>query len=303
MGFKTASEVLELRRERLVIALSGMPKLGKTAFPLSRGGHIWLIDMDMGYDAAVEYAIEQKWVKPDELHIVSHFVADNIGSNPPPPQTPEARAEELRGKGAKPLASEEKDFREQVSAWMREVEGNYREALAVYKALRKDYYEAIESAEAVGGLVSLDPSTKLWQLVQAVKLFEQEVRRARAWKRDLAKLEPDRRDYGQPNTTMEGWIARPLYYPNVSACFTMRAQNVYDDNGRKMLDTEAVGFKHTDAVVEAHVRLWEKPPTKEIVAVIDSARVCRLDSKVKGSQVPDPDWDIVVARINSGRTA
>lgn len=301
MPFKTAREVLDAQSERAVIALAGAAKLGKTSFPLSRGGDIWLLDMDLGYRAAVEYAIKQKWVQEDRLHIVSHFVPDNIGDNPPPPTDPDVRAEALRGMGAKATEAEKKLYREAVAAWLREVEENYREASGILRAFRKDFYAALEAADAVAGLVAVDPTTKLWYVVQAVKLFEAEVKRARKWKRDLVKIEEDRRDYGQPNTLMEGLLARPLYYDRVSACFTMRAQNVYTDGGEKKLETEAVGFKYTDAVVEAVVRLWEQPPRNEIVAVIDSARACRLDSGVKGSKIPDPDWDAVMAKLEAGR--
>ena len=236
-----------------------------------------MLDMDMGAMESLDTAIRMELVRPEEVEYAKHFIPDSIADEPPEPE-----------KGASEAV---------VERFKQDAEKRYKDAAALLVRFRDDYYSALEEAEKVHGSISIDPSNKLWMLVSAVKVHEAAVKRSR--RNDNRFV--DRRDYGMANHLMEGLIARSLSYPHVNSLWTMRSAVKFNGNseakefhgGKEFVAYEPVGFKFTDAIVQAVLQL-EDWGTEGIVAVVRSSRQNR---DLTGQVIYSPDYDTIRAFV------
>lgn len=291
MPFQSAEDYLKERGGRIVASITGPDKYGKSFFQWTCPGPWWCMDVDLGSDESLKTAVAagkdfadlglHEQVTLDRVHVAPHLIDEKVGTIP---------------KNFL-VTNEGESDREASARFLKEAEDHYRYLKDLLVPINEDYFEALHDANEVGGTVCVDPASKWWTLVSAVKQFEAEVLKARKWHRDRKELADDRRDYGLANAAMDGLMLRALHLPRVNVIFTQKAVPDWGKDEEKKeqiggaLETvyRSNGYRGTGAIVQTSLMLKHNDDG-DIVARVDSSRFKR---ELVGAEIAAPSYTTV----------
>lgn len=258
------------------LSVHAATKDGKTHFALTAPGPIWLINLDLAYREAL------KNVAAERPGLVVEVATHRIG-------------EELDLDDAWVVAPGSNLAMPEPIARPGVILERLRRNRTLFKAIATDYRLAEAEADKVGGTVIIDPASKVWNLVQVIKLDEIRLRFSGAGTRGKGEAvapeqaKPMQLDYGEANSLMEAFYAHSLER-DANTIFLHRSKPQYGQNGQQTGRIEFNGFKEANSIPQVMLRL-SRTKTGRLATVEAS----RINFNQIGLEIEDPDFELVRA--------